>query len=135
MHILWIYLKDKLFFLIFILKIEIKMEKLKILAISNREDYICYTLDKSKFYYNFLMNLLKEFNVKQIPDFYDGETGQLPNIIKITDSHYSFEDDIISLIHIIGHKKIFLFVKTKLRNKLNKFMESNCKFVQTKPVD
>lgn len=110
---------------------KIKMEKLEILAISNKEDYICYTLDKSKFYYTFLMNLLKEFNVKHIPDFYGDENGQLPNTLEIIDSQYSFEDDKISIIHVIGHKKIFLFIKTDLRDKLNNFMDKNCEFVQT----
>ena len=106
------------------------MEKLKIYGISNREDYICYTLDKSKFYYNFLMNLLKEFNVEEIPDFYDGDTGQLPNTLEIIDSHHFFEDSKISIIHVIGYKKIFLFVKTSLRDKLNRFMEKNCIFIK-----
>ena len=103
------------------------MEKQKILAISNKEDYICYTLDKNKFYYDFLINTLKEFNVKQIPDFYD-ETGKLPNPISEVDTTFSWEDDSISINHVIGYKKIFLFVKTKSRDKLNRFMELNCEF-------
>lgn len=109
------------------------MEKQKILAISNKEDYICYTLDKNKFYYDFLIDMLKEFNVKKIPDFYD-ETGQLPDPITEIDSTFSWEDDSINIYHVIGYKKIFLFVKTKLQDKLNKFIESNCEFVK-EPVD
>ena len=103
------------------------MEKQKIIGISNREEYICYTLDKNEFYYAFLTNLLKEFDVKHIPDFYD-DAGKLSNPISEFDSMFYWDDNSISIIHVIGYERIFLFVKTNLRDKLNKFMENNCEF-------
>lgn len=102
------------------------MEKQKILAISNRESYICYKLEKTTSYYNFLFLLLKEFKVK-IPDLYD-EFGKLPDILKEEDSHSHYGDDNVEIIEIIGHKFIFLIVRTNLRYKLNKFMEENSEF-------
>ncbi len=109
------------------------MEKQKILAISNREKYICYKLEKKSSYYDFLFVLLKEFNVK-IPDLYDNY-GKLPDVLKEEDSHSNYEGNDIEIIEIVGHKSIFLIISTDLKDKLNKFMESNCEFIQTKPVD
>ena len=102
------------------------MEKQKILAISNRESYICYKIEKKTSYYDFLFLLLKEFKVK-IPDLYD-EFGKLPDILKEEDYHSHYGDDNIEIIEIIGHRSIFLIVRTNLRDKLNKFMELNCEF-------
>ena len=109
------------------------MEKQKILAISNREKYICYKLEKNKSYYDFLFSLLKEFNIK-IPDLYD-DGGKLPDVLKEEDSHSYYENSNVDIIEIIGHKTIFLIVYTDLRDKLNKFIEKNCEFVQTKRID
>lgn len=109
------------------------MEKQKILAISNREKYICYKLEKKSSYYDFLFTLLKEFNVN-IPDLYD-DYGKLPDVLKEEDSHSNYEGNDIEIIEIIGHKSIFLIISTDLKDKLNKFIESNSEFVQIKQVD
>ncbi len=105
------------------------MEKQKILAISHKEDYICYKLEKRKSYYDFLFSLLKEFKIK-IPDLYD-ETGKLPDILKEEDTHSYYNSDTLEVIEIIGHKSIFLIFKTRPHEKLTKFMEENCEFLES----
>ena len=104
------------------------MEKQKIIGISNRDDYICYNLEKKSSYNEFLFALLKEFNV-DIPDLYD-DNGKLPDILKEEDSHSDYEGNDIKIIEIIGHKSIFLIIFTDLRDKLNKFMERHSEFIK-----
>ncbi len=106
------------------------MEKQKILAISNKEEYICYTLEKTKSYYDFLCPLLKEFNIK-IPDFYEAD-GEIVDILKVEDSHVSYNNGDVYITQITGHKAIFLIFHTNLRAKLRKFMEEHCEFIQSK---
>lgn len=102
------------------------MEKQKILAISHRENYICYKLEKKSSYYDFLFSLLKEFNIK-VPDLYD-DNGKLPDVmIQEDDCSYDGNDD-INIIEVFGHKCIFLIISTDLQDKLNKFIEKNCVF-------
>ncbi len=106
------------------------MEKQKILAISNREKCICYTLEKAKSYYDFLCPLLKEFNIK-VPDFYEAD-GELTDILKKEDSYMFYKSSEVYITQIIGHKVIFLIFDTNLRDKLRKFMEEHCEFIQPK---
>ncbi len=76
------------------------MEKQKILAIKNYEEYICIKIKKQKSYYEFLFSLLDEFN-EPIPDLYD-EKGKLPNVFEISDKFEHYKGDEISIFEFIG---------------------------------
>ena len=102
------------------------MEPQTIHSISNRETSICYVLEKQSSYYDFLFNLLREFNVR-LPDL-RGDSGKLPDIMEETDLLMYYENDDIDITEVIGSKKIFLIIKTNLKDKLIKFMEQNCIF-------
>lgn len=106
------------------------MEKQKVLGISNREIGICYTLEKKSSFYEFLLSLLKELEVEQVPDLYDGV--KLPNATKEVDSYFYWDDPNVSVTSIIGANKIFLIVKTEQKDKLREFMEKNTEFAKTK---
>lgn len=89
------------------------MEKQTILAISNRKDCICYEIRKNRSYYEFLLSLLEDFNVKQLPDFYDGD--KLPDATTKTDLSFFWEDPNIEITQFIGANRIFLMIKTNRR--------------------
>lgn len=109
----------------------ITMEKQIVYAISNRKDRVCYEIGKNKSYYEFLLLLLQEFNVKQLPDFY-GTDGKLPDATTKVDISFYWEDPNIDFTHFIGANKIFLMIRTEQRDKLRSFMEKNTEFVKTK---
>ena len=102
------------------------MEKQTIYSISNKEDFVCYELGKKEYFFKFLLKLLDEFSIRK-PDLYD-EEGKLPNIKKYVDFYESYENK-DTLIHVIyGFKRVFLLIRTDLREKLVKFMETNADF-------
>ena len=106
------------------------MEKQIITAISNREIGTCYILKKKSSFYEFLLSLLKELKVEQIPDLYSGETGKLPDVTKTADDYFYWDDPVAQITVISGANKVFLIIKTKHKDKLQKFMEKNCEVLK-----
>ncbi len=101
------------------------MQKQIITAISNRDKAICYTIEKNESYFRFLFLLLKDFNLK-IPDIYDG-SGNLPDINQ-NDTYTFYGNKDIDIVEVFGKDRIFLIIETDLRDRLTKFMETNCEF-------
>ena len=99
------------------------MKKPKVTAISNREDYFCITTEKDSNHYPFLFSLLKHFGEK-IPDIQD-YMGRDPDITKEEDSYSFYGEKNISIIHVIGKDKVFLFMKTDRREELSQFILDN----------
>ena len=106
------------------------MKKPKVTAISNRDDYLCITTEKDSNHYPFLFSLLKHFGEK-IPDIQD-YMGRDPDITKEEDFYAFYGKKNISIIKVVGHKKIFLFMKTDRRVELSQFILDNTEFVERK---
>ncbi|MFH0752331.1 MAG: hypothetical protein V1914_01910 [archaeon] len=106
------------------------MEKQKILGLSNRGEIgICYILEKKSSFYEFLLSLLKELKVEQVPDLYDGT--DLPDAKKEVDTYFYWDDPNVSVTSIVATNKIFLIIRTEQKDKLHEFMEKNTEFVKT----
>ncbi|MFP4656123.1 MAG: hypothetical protein ACLFNK_00920 [Candidatus Woesearchaeota archaeon] len=103
-------------------------QKVKVNGISNREDYLCITTEKDSNHYPFLFNLLKHSGEK-IPDIQD-EEGKDPDITKEEDYYAFYGKNNISIMKVVGHKKIFFFMKTEERDKLSQFIMENTEFVK-----
>ena len=105
----------------------VTMEKQILTSISNRENFICYTLKKSESYYEFLFGLLDALGIQK-PDLYDGMTGKLPDVYEEIDEYFPYENEDSEIIEFMGKDKIFLVIRTKHMDKLREFIENNTEF-------
>lgn len=105
------------------------MEKQTILSINNREKSVCYTFEKKSSYYEFLLSLLKNLGVSQLPDLYD-DYGKLPDVTKEVDEYFYWKKGSTEINEVVGANKIFLVIQTKEMDKLREFMEKNTQFKQ-----
>jgi len=109
------------------------MTSQKIEGISNKKDYVCFTLKKDKTYNPFIKGLLKELNIQyhQTQD----ELGNVTNAEEVTDTYTSYGDEGNRLIEVSGNEKIFLFSltpsNTEIRDKVTKYILENTEFVKT----
>ncbi len=100
----------------------------QISSISNKDEFITYTFIKKQSFFQFLFNLLKEFDIS-IPDYY-GIDGKLPGINTWIDN-YSFYSNEKTQIHtIFGQKKITLIIYPSNRKKLSEFVDKYARFIK-----
>ena len=102
-------------------------EKQVICGISHRERVICFEMKKSTTYLAFLFALLGELKMR-IPNLYNGQTGELPNMMNIRDSHAHYEEGKNEITQVVGSERIFLMIRTPHKKRIRDFMESHCLF-------
>ncbi|MGM5480115.1 MAG: hypothetical protein ACQESC_01525 [Nanobdellota archaeon] len=101
------------------------MKKIQIKAISNRNEFTCYIIEKNTQYYKFLTEILTKLDI-QIPDFYE-PSGNLIDSTKIDDSFSYYKNNDKKILEVIGKNRIMLFFfninNTKLKSIFDEYGE------------
>lgn len=100
----------------------------QISSVSNKDEFIRYTFVKKQSFFQFLFNLLKEFDIS-IPDYY-GIDGDLPDINTWIDNYSFYSNEKTSIHAIYGYKKITLIIYPSNKEKLSKFVNQHTYFIK-----
>ena len=103
-----------------------KEKKHVLFSVRNKEDRVCWELERNQSFFDLLFKLLDTFKIKK-PDLFDAE-GNFASIEEYADSYDYFYNEEAQIDIVYGNKRIFLIIRTKKHYLLTQFIEDNCEF-------